>query len=71
MMTSSDVAKVVYEAATDGKDQLRYLVGDDARGFVKARRDMDDQALCGFYAGTICGIVLIIWSKMLQNEAEA
>lgn len=48
MMTSSDVAKVIHEAATDGKDQLRYLVGDDARGFVKARRDMDDQAYVDF-----------------------
>ncbi|MBB3388881.1 NAD(P)-dependent dehydrogenase (short-subunit alcohol dehydrogenase family) [Rhizobium sp. BK275] len=48
MMTSSDVARVVYEAATDGKDQLRYLVGDDARGFVKARRSMDDQAYMDF-----------------------
>lgn len=48
MMTSSDVARVVYGAATDGKNQLRYLVGDDARGFVKARRNMEDQAYVDF-----------------------
>lgn len=36
--TSSDqVAETIYEAATDGSDRLRYLIGDDARGFVKAR----------------------------------
>src|SRR5262249_35028489 len=31
MMSSDDVAKVIYEATTDGTDRLRYLVGDDAR----------------------------------------
>lgn len=41
-MSSDDVAKVIYAAATDGSDQLRYLVGDDARGFVKARREMPE-----------------------------
>ncbi|MDI7863754.1 SDR family oxidoreductase [Rhizobiaceae bacterium n13] len=42
-MTSHDVAKVILEAATDGTSRLRYLVGDDARGFVKARRELADQ----------------------------
>ncbi len=55
MMTSSDVAGVIYEAATDGRDQLRYLVGDDARGFVKARRSMDDQAYVDFMRGQFAG----------------
>ncbi|MCZ8254891.1 MAG: SDR family oxidoreductase [Polaromonas sp.] len=41
-ITSDDVAKVIYGAATDGSSQLRYLVGDDARGFVKARREMSE-----------------------------
>jgi NAD(P)-dependent dehydrogenase (short-subunit alcohol dehydrogenase family) len=41
-MSSDDVAKVIYGAATDGSDRLRYLVGDDARGFVKARREMSE-----------------------------
>jgi NAD(P)-dependent dehydrogenase (short-subunit alcohol dehydrogenase family) len=47
-MTSTDVAKVIFGAATDGTDRLRYLVGDDARGFVKARRTLDDQAYIDF-----------------------
>lgn len=34
---AEDVAAVVYGAATDGTDKLRYLVGNDTRGFVKAR----------------------------------
>jgi len=36
-ISSWDVAEMVYEAATDGKDKLRYLVGDDPREFIKAR----------------------------------
>ena len=36
--TSSDeVAATVYEAVTDGTDKLRYFIGNDARGFLKAR----------------------------------
>jgi len=42
-MSSEDVAEVIYDAATDGTDRLRYLVGDDSRGFVKARREMTDE----------------------------
>ena len=43
MITSEDVAKVIYDAATDGTERLRYLVGYDAHGFIKARREMSDQ----------------------------
>ncbi|KAJ7051227.1 short-chain dehydrogenase reductase SDR [Mycena amicta] len=36
-ISSTDVAETIRAAATDGKDQLRYFIGNDARGFVKAR----------------------------------
>ena len=42
-ITSGDVADVIFRAATDGTDRLRYLVGDDARGFVKAWETMKDE----------------------------
>ncbi|RDI99733.1 SDR family NAD(P)-dependent oxidoreductase [Dyella solisilvae] len=48
MMTSDEVAQVIYEAATDGSDRLRYLVGDDARGFVKARRELPEEGYIDF-----------------------
>ncbi|PBK76775.1 short-chain alcohol dehydrogenase [Armillaria solidipes] len=36
--TSADeVADVIYATATDGTDKLRYFVGNDTRGFIKAR----------------------------------
>ncbi|KAJ7652036.1 short-chain dehydrogenase reductase SDR [Mycena polygramma] len=36
-ISSADVAEVILAAATDGTDRLRYFVGNDSRGFVKAR----------------------------------
>ncbi|PWC37468.1 SDR family oxidoreductase [Azospirillum sp. TSO35-2] len=47
-MDSDDVARVVFEAVTDGTDQLRYLVGDDARGFIKARRTLPEAEYVAF-----------------------
>ncbi|KAJ7151657.1 short-chain dehydrogenase reductase SDR [Mycena filopes] len=36
-ISSVDVAETIRTAATDGSDQLRYFVGNDTRGFLKAR----------------------------------
>lgn len=36
-ISAMDVAKKIYEAATDGTDKLRYWVGSGNGGFVKAR----------------------------------
>ena len=47
-IAAGDVAEVIHGAATDGTDRLRYLVGDDARGFIQARRTLDDQAYVDF-----------------------
>lgn len=37
--TPEDIASVVYEAATDGKDQLRYHAGSDAIAYVAQREE--------------------------------
>jgi NAD(P)-dependent dehydrogenase (short-subunit alcohol dehydrogenase family) len=34
------IAKVVYEAATDGKNQLRYLAGEDAKRYYQQRQEL-------------------------------
>lgn len=47
-MSSDDVAQGIYGAATDERDQLRYLVGDGAHGFVKARREMSENDYIAF-----------------------
>jgi len=47
-ISSEDVARVIYDAATDGTPRLRYLVGNDARGFIKARRELPDQDYVDF-----------------------
>ncbi len=36
------VAETVYEAATDGSNQLRYVIGPDAEQIIAARKQMDD-----------------------------
>ncbi|MEJ5053459.1 SDR family oxidoreductase [Sphingobacterium sp. MYb382] len=42
LSTAEAVADTIYEAATDGSDQLRYAVGADAKGWIKNRTSMDD-----------------------------
>jgi NAD(P)-dependent dehydrogenase (short-subunit alcohol dehydrogenase family) len=42
-LKADEVAQTIYAAATDGTDRLRYLVGDDRRGFVKARTEMSEE----------------------------
>ncbi|KAJ7031529.1 short-chain dehydrogenase reductase SDR [Mycena alexandri] len=43
-VSSIDVAETIRTAATDGTDQLRYFIGNDARGFVKARYESNSDA---------------------------
>src|SRR5499426_2587279 len=38
------IAEVVYEAATDGKDQLRYVAGADAKASYALRQQLGDEA---------------------------
>jgi NAD(P)-dependent dehydrogenase (short-subunit alcohol dehydrogenase family) len=42
--TPQQVAEVVYEAATDGKNQLRYVAGRDAKATYAARLQLGDEA---------------------------
>ncbi len=41
--TAEEIAAVVYEAATDGKDQLRYVAGRDAQGLYAQRKQAGDE----------------------------
>jgi len=42
--TPEQIAEVVYEAASDGKDQLRYVAGADAKAMYAMRLQMGDEA---------------------------
>jgi NAD(P)-dependent dehydrogenase (short-subunit alcohol dehydrogenase family) len=42
--TPEQIAEVVYEAATDGKDQLRYVAGEDAKTSYAQRLAAGDEA---------------------------
>lgn len=40
--SSENVAETIYEAVTDGKKHLRYVIGDDARFYIDTRYDNSD-----------------------------
>ncbi|WP_075589761.1 SDR family oxidoreductase [Labilibacter marinus] len=42
--TPDQIAAVVYEAATDNKDQLRYYAGDDAKAMFARKQELGYQA---------------------------
>jgi len=42
--TPEQIAEIVYEAATDGKDQLRYVAGADAKEIYAMRMQLGDEA---------------------------
>jgi NAD(P)-dependent dehydrogenase (short-subunit alcohol dehydrogenase family) len=42
--TAEQIATVVYEAATDGKNQVRYVAGEDARALYAQRNQLGNEA---------------------------
>jgi hypothetical protein len=42
------VADVIYEAATDGTNKLRYTAGEDAKEIIAQRQQLDDET---FFSG--------------------
>jgi NAD(P)-dependent dehydrogenase (short-subunit alcohol dehydrogenase family) len=47
LATEEDVARVIYEAATDGTAQLRYVATEDIQPLVKARRETSEAEYIG------------------------
>jgi NAD(P)-dependent dehydrogenase (short-subunit alcohol dehydrogenase family) len=48
MATSDDIARVIYGAATDGTNRLRYFCGEDTGGLAKAKATMPDEKFMDF-----------------------
>lgn len=42
--TAEHIAEVVYEAATDGKNQVRYVAGEDAKALYARRTEIGNEA---------------------------
>lgn len=53
--TAEQIAEQIYTAATDGKSQLRYLMGDDAHRTYGLRKEQGDDAFHGFIAQQMLG----------------
>ena len=49
---ADQIAAVVYEAATDGKDKLRYVAGEDAKALYAQRQQIGDEAFMKFMEQT-------------------
>lgn len=50
--TSPDsVADVIYQAANDDTNQLRYIVGEDAEALLKLRTDLPDESFTKYITG--------------------
>ncbi len=47
------VAQVIYTAATDGTNQLRYTAGDDAKMIIAQRQQVDDATFISGNESTI------------------
>ncbi len=47
------VAETIWQAATDGKDQLRYVAGADAEQIIAARKAMDDPEYLAMIRGNL------------------
>ncbi len=41
--TAEQIAEIVYEAATDGKDQVRYVAGEDAKALYARRLEIGNE----------------------------
>ena len=50
--TSQEVAEVIFTAATDGSDQLRYVATEDIKPLVKARRETSEGEYMGMMRST-------------------
>lgn len=53
--TSEEVAEVIFTAATDGTDQLRYVATDDIKLLVAARRETSEADYIGVMRGQFGG----------------
>ena len=53
MSTPDMVGEVIYNAATDGTNTMRYLAGPDAEQLIGARTTMDDAGFFGMMKGQL------------------
>lgn len=53
--TAGQIAAVVYEAATDGKDKLRYVAGEDAKALYAQRQELGDEKFTKFMEHSFFG----------------
>ena len=48
MATAEEIAQVIYDAATDGTNRLRYFCGEDTGGLANAKATLPDEQFMAF-----------------------
>ena len=48
LATEEEVAQIIYDAATDGSDRLRYVATEDIKPLTKARRETSEDKYITF-----------------------
>lgn len=48
MFTADEIAQVIYQAATDGTNRLRYFCGEDSGDLARSKREMPDERFLEF-----------------------
>jgi len=67
---ASDVAEVIFTAATDGTDKSRCFIGVDNPPLIKARREMSEEDYIRFVRATYYGGKLPSASRLTSLEAD-
>ncbi|MGP8199418.1 MAG: hypothetical protein ACLQU4_07945 [Limisphaerales bacterium] len=65
--TADDVARVIYDAATDGSSRLRCFVGEDMGDFVQAKREKSNQDFINFMRALFLMIGNCVFRRILPS----
>lgn len=66
--TTDEIAQVIYGAATDNKDQLRYMAGEDTHLYFSARQDKGDQDYVNYMRELFIPEILTKKSYLNEND---
>lgn len=66
--TTDEIAQVIYGAATDNKDQLRYMAGEDTHLYFGARQDKSDQDYVNYMRELFIPEILTKKSYLNEND---
>jgi hypothetical protein len=67
---AEDVAKIIYDAATDDKEQLRYIAGNDAVGLYNERLELSPEGQFKKIRASLYSNLFMVLSAFYLVEKE-